>query len=62
MLILTGENDTIIPMSGVLALAERYPSVEVHVLPDTKHPQGIETHPDIHADSVLGFLDRTLKQ
>jgi hypothetical protein len=53
-----------IPASGVLALAERYPSAEVHVLPDTKHLQesGIKTRPDIYAETVLGFLDRTLKE
>ncbi|WP_184502905.1 alpha/beta hydrolase [Streptomyces botrytidirepellens] len=61
MLFLAGERDTMIPAAGVRALGERYPLAEVHTLPDTDHLQGIKTQPDVYADTVLGFLERTLK-
>ncbi|CAM5716912.1 hypothetical protein SANTM175S_05742 [Streptomyces antimycoticus] len=61
MLFLTGELDTMIPASGVRALAERYPLAEVHTLPDTEHLQGIRREPETYAETVLGFLERTLK-
>ncbi|WP_432588181.1 alpha/beta fold hydrolase [Streptomyces sp. HD1123-B1] len=61
MLFLAGERDSMIPAAGVHALGERYPLAEVHTLPDTPHIQGIKTQPDLYADTVLGFLDRTLK-
>ncbi|MET7934960.1 alpha/beta fold hydrolase [Streptomyces sp. NPDC005322] len=61
MLFLTGERDTMIPASGVRALAERYPLAEVHTLSGTEHLQGIKTQPDVYAEAVLGFLERTLK-
>ncbi|MBP8539535.1 alpha/beta hydrolase [Streptomyces sp. MK37H] len=61
MLFLAGERDTMIPASGVRALAERYPLAEVHTLPDTEHLQGIKTQPETYAETVLGFLERTLK-
>ncbi|WNE96778.1 alpha/beta fold hydrolase [Streptomyces luomodiensis] len=61
MLFLAGERDTMIPAAGVRALAERYPLAEVHTLPDTEHLQGIKTQPDVYTDTVLGFLERTLK-
>ncbi|OMI33960.1 alpha/beta hydrolase [Streptomyces sparsogenes] len=61
MLILAGESDTMIPAAGVRALAERYPRAEVHTLPDTGHLQGVKTHPERYAETVLEFLERTLK-
>ena len=61
MLFVAGERDTMIPASGVRALAERYPLAEVHTLPDTEHLQGIKTQPETYAETVLGFLERTLK-
>jgi uncharacterized protein len=62
MLFLAGESDTMIPAAGVRALAERYPLAEVHTLPDTEHLQGVKTHPEAYAETVLGFLGRTLKR
>lgn len=61
MLFLTGESDTMIPAAGVRALAERYPLAEVHSLPDTEHLQGVKTHPELYAETVLAFLERTMK-
>ncbi|MDW6062490.1 hypothetical protein SAZ11_36255 [Streptomyces sp. FXJ1.4098] len=62
MLFLAGESDTMIPADGVRALAERYPLAEVHTLPDTEHLQGVKTHPEVYAETVLGFLGRTMKK
>ncbi|MFD8377913.1 alpha/beta hydrolase [Streptomyces sp. NPDC059679] len=62
MLFLAGESDTMIPANGVRALAERYPLAEVHTLPDTEHLQGVKTHPEVYAETVLGFLGRTMKR
>jgi uncharacterized protein len=61
LLVLAGGADTMIPAPGIRALAERYPLAEVHELPDTEHLQGIKTHPELYAETVLDFLDRTLK-
>ncbi|TVL87418.1 alpha/beta hydrolase [Streptomyces sp. LX-29] len=61
MLFLTGERDSIIPAPAVRGLAERFPRAEVHELPDTEHLLGIKTHPKVYAETVLDFLQRTLK-
>ncbi|WP_431044292.1 alpha/beta hydrolase [Streptomyces sp. P1-3] len=61
LLFLTGEDDPVIPASGVRALAERYPLAEVHVLPGTGHLMGVKAQPETYAETVLGFLRRTLK-
>ncbi|KUJ69155.1 aromatic ring-opening dioxygenase LigA [Streptomyces albus subsp. albus] len=61
LLFLAGEEDSIIPAEGVHALADRYPLAEVHVLPGTQHLQGVKTHPERYAETVLEFLQRTLK-
>lgn len=36
------------------------PSVELWIVPDSGHTDGIDTHPDEWADRVIGFLDRSL--
>ncbi|MFC0598887.1 alpha/beta hydrolase [Streptomyces palmae] len=61
LLFLAGEEDAIIPAEGVRALAERFPLAEVHTLPGTQHLQGVKTHPERYAETVLEFLGRTLK-
>jgi fermentation-respiration switch protein FrsA (DUF1100 family) len=35
-------------------------SVELWIVPDTGHSDGINTHPEEWADRVIAFLDRTL--
>ncbi|WKX70490.1 alpha/beta hydrolase [Streptomyces sp. XD-27] len=61
MLFLAGDDDRIIPAAGVRALAERYPLAEVHVLAGAGHLAGVKTEPETYAETVLGFLRRTLK-
>ncbi|MCX4693198.1 alpha/beta hydrolase [Streptomyces sp. NBC_01408] len=60
VLVLAGEDDSIIPVEGVRALAARYPRAEVEVLPGTEHLQGMKTDPDRYRTAVLDFLKRAL--
>jgi pimeloyl-ACP methyl ester carboxylesterase len=58
-LLLTGENDMLMPASEVIALAGRYPLAEAVSLPGAGHADGLRAAPD-YAPTVLGFLDRAL--
>ncbi|MFD3875224.1 alpha/beta hydrolase [Streptomyces sp. NPDC058623] len=60
VLILAGEDDSIIPVDGARALAARYPEAEIEVLPGTEHLQGLKTDPDRYRTAVLDFLKRAL--
>ncbi|MEU3402833.1 alpha/beta fold hydrolase [Streptomyces sp. NPDC006670] len=60
VLILAGEDDSIIPVEGARALAARYPRAEIEVLPGTEHLQGMKTDPDRYRTAVLDFLKRAL--
>ncbi|ORT59469.1 alpha/beta hydrolase [Streptomyces sp. CB03238] len=60
VLILAGEDDSIIPVDGARVLAARYPEAEVEVLPGTEHLQGMKTDPDRYRTAVLDFLKRAL--
>ncbi|WP_082119260.1 alpha/beta hydrolase [Saccharothrix sp. ST-888] len=60
VLMLAGDSDSIIPVEGVRALADRYPGAEVRVLPGTGHLQGMKTAPEEYRSAVLDFLKRAL--
>ncbi|GGZ35873.1 hypothetical protein GCM10010387_32600 [Streptomyces inusitatus] len=60
VLILAGEEDSIIPVESARALAARYPGAEFEVLPGTEHLQGMKTDPEHYRGTVLAFLKRAL--
>ncbi|GHJ36866.1 alpha/beta hydrolase [Streptomyces sp. TS71-3] len=60
LLFVAGEDDRVIPLEGVRAVAAEYPKAEVCVLPGTDHLQGIKSAPDEYRSRVLDFVKRAL--
>jgi alpha-beta hydrolase superfamily lysophospholipase len=60
MLYLAGEQDDVVPIAEVQALAALYPKARAHVLAGTAHLQGLRSSPDSYAATVLDFLGPAL--
>ena len=60
MLIVVAGDEDAERVAGAHIQAAAPDSVELWIVPDTGHTDGIKTHPAEWADRVIAFLDRSL--
>lgn len=60
-LTISGGDDRIITPDSVRSFAGRYPQFRARILPNVEHLAGLKTEPRLYTETVLEFLDRTLR-